>query len=65
MGRALREGYKWLRAVPPDAFTGPHMDRAYVGSSLRRLTAWIPLGDVRRSREVSWLGLDGGCGSKV
>eukprot|EP00435_Cladocopium_sp_Y103_P003143 s1091_g1.t1 len=39
--------YKWLRAVPPGAFTGPHMDRAYVGRSERRLTAWIPLGDVR------------------
>lgn len=39
--------YKWLRAVPPGAFTGPHMDRAYVGASQCRLTAWIPLGDVR------------------
>ncbi|CAJ1422797.1 unnamed protein product [Effrenium voratum] len=39
--------YKWLRAVPPEAFTGPHMDRAYVGASQRRLTAWVPLGPVR------------------
>ncbi|CAE7845677.1 pntH [Symbiodinium microadriaticum] len=38
--------YKWLRAVPPTTFTGPHMDRAYVGEG-RRLTAWIPLGPVR------------------
>jgi len=37
--------YKWLRAVPPGKFTGPHMDRAYVGAG-SRLTAWIPLGDV-------------------
>jgi len=37
--------YKWLRAVPPGKFTGPHMDRAYVGAGAR-LTAWVPLGDV-------------------
>merc|ERR1712107_736226 len=37
--------YKWLRAVPPGTFTGPHMDRAYVGAG-RRLTMWIPFGDV-------------------
>ncbi|CAK9008425.1 unnamed protein product [Durusdinium trenchii] len=42
--------YKWLRAVPPKAFTGPHMDRAYVGAG-PRLTAWIPLGDVRCGQE--------------
>lgn len=34
--------YKWLRAVPPGAFTGPHMDRSYVGAG-QRLTCWIPL----------------------
>eukprot|EP00927_Polykrikos_kofoidii_P063591 TRINITY_DN58439_c0_g1_i1.p1 TRINITY_DN58439_c0_g1~~TRINITY_DN58439_c0_g1_i1.p1 ORF type:complete len:343 (+),score=35.25 TRINITY_DN58439_c0_g1_i1:116-1144(+) len=37
--------YKWLRAVPPGAFTGPHMDRAYVGAG-KRLTIWVPLGDI-------------------
>eukprot|EP00928_Gymnodinium_smaydae_P064664 TRINITY_DN47949_c0_g1_i1.p1 TRINITY_DN47949_c0_g1~~TRINITY_DN47949_c0_g1_i1.p1 ORF type:complete len:338 (-),score=25.56 TRINITY_DN47949_c0_g1_i1:17-1030(-) len=37
--------YKWLRAVPPGKFTGPHMDRAYVGTG-QRLTAWLPLGNV-------------------
>mmetsp|Transcript_28845 Transcript_28845/g.52705 ORF Transcript_28845/g.52705 Transcript_28845/m.52705 type:complete len:359 (+) Transcript_28845:56-1132(+) len=38
--------YKWLRAVPPGTFTGPHMDRAYVGASSARLTIWVPLGSV-------------------
>ncbi|CAE7329429.1 unnamed protein product [Symbiodinium natans] len=42
--------YKWLRAVPPSTYTGPHMDRAYVGEG-RRLTAWIPLGPVRCGQE--------------
>jgi len=40
-------GYKWLRAVAKDLFTGVHVDRVYVGGGSERLhTAWIPLGDV-------------------
>ena len=45
--------YKWLRAVPPTTYTGPHMDRAYVGEG-RRLTAWIPLGPVRWEGAAEW-----------
>lgn len=43
---AATTAYKWLRAVPPGTFTGPHMDRAYVGASSDRLTIWVPLGSV-------------------
>ncbi|CAE8718482.1 unnamed protein product [Polarella glacialis] len=43
--------YKWLRAVPPGTFTGPHMDRAYVGDG-RRLTAWIPFGKVEAGEKA-------------
>ena len=49
--QVVTTAYKWLRAVPPTTFTGPHMDRAYVGEG-RRLTAWIPLGPVRRGQDV-------------
>ena len=49
--QVVTTAYKWLRAVPPTTFTGPHMDRAYVGEG-RRLTAWIPLGPVRRGKDV-------------
>ncbi|KAI9203041.1 uncharacterized protein BJ171DRAFT_600481 [Polychytrium aggregatum] len=39
--------FKWLRAVGPDLFTGPHLDRVYLSSrSPRLLTAWIPLGAI-------------------
>lgn len=37
--------YKWLRAVGPQLFTGPHVDATYFPSHLypSLLTAWIPL----------------------
>ncbi|KAJ3088896.1 hypothetical protein HK102_007689 [Quaeritorhiza haematococci] len=38
--------YKWLRAVGTGLFTGPHVDRVYLGRNPRLLTAWIPIGDV-------------------
>ncbi|KAJ3217942.1 hypothetical protein HDU67_006970 [Dinochytrium kinnereticum] len=38
--------FKWLRAVPTNLFTGPHLDRVYLGAgSQRLLTVWMPLGD--------------------
>ncbi|KAJ3111870.1 hypothetical protein HDU96_005266 [Phlyctochytrium bullatum] len=39
--------FKWLRAVPKDLYTGPHLDRVYLGAgSQRLLTIWMPLGDL-------------------
>ncbi|KAL8290143.1 hypothetical protein RQP46_003082 [Phenoliferia psychrophenolica] len=37
--------YKWMRAVGPNLFTGPHVDATYFPPSdyPRLLTAWIPL----------------------
>ena len=45
-GEVVTAGYKWLRAVGDQEFTGAHMDRVFVGGAARMLTAWIPLGDV-------------------
>ncbi|KAJ3299839.1 hypothetical protein HK104_006576 [Borealophlyctis nickersoniae] len=36
--------YKWLRAVPTGLYTGPHMDRVYLGHLPHLLTAWTPIG---------------------
>ena len=54
--QVVTTAYKWLRAVPPTTYTGPHMDRAYVGEG-RRLTAWIPFGPVRRGHLLGSLTL--------
>eukprot|EP00854_Cymbomonas_tetramitiformis_P004196 gene4196-5172_t len=38
--------YKWLRAVPPNAYTGAHLDWVYMGRGCKELlTCWIPIGD--------------------
>ena len=42
----MTAGFKWLRAVGEQEFTGVHVDRVFVGGSAHLLTAWIPLGDV-------------------
>ena len=40
-------GYKWLRAVGNERFTGSHMDVVYMGRGSNRVnTAWIPFGDI-------------------
>jgi hypothetical protein len=40
-------GYKWLRAVGNEKFTGSHLDVVYMGrGSLRVNTVWIPFGDI-------------------
>ena len=39
--------YKWLRAVPPDEFTGLHFDSMFMGlGSKQMLSIWIPIGDI-------------------
>jgi len=38
--------FKWLRAMPHDAFTGAHMDNVYMGrGSPKLLTCWVPFGE--------------------
>jgi len=40
-------GYKWLRAVGNERFTGSHMDVVYMGRGSERVnTVWIPFGDI-------------------
>ena len=39
-------GYKWLRAVGNEQFTGSHLDVVYMGRGSDRVnTVWIPFGD--------------------
>ncbi|KAI8832356.1 hypothetical protein BC829DRAFT_408742 [Chytridium lagenaria] len=39
--------FKWLRAVPTNLNTGPHLDRVYLGAGTPHLlTLWMPLLDV-------------------
>ncbi|XP_071114399.1 1-deoxypentalenic acid 11-beta-hydroxylase-like [Haliotis cracherodii] len=39
--------FKWLRAVPTDAFTGVHVDSVYMSrGSQSLLTMWTPVGDI-------------------
>lgn len=56
--KVVTTAYKWLRAVPPGCFTGPHMDRAYVGAG-KRLTAWVPFGPVEAKQKglgvLAWI----------
>lgn len=43
----LTYDYKWLRAVSPGEYTGPHLDWVYMGRGTSNLlTCWIPLDDV-------------------
>jgi hypothetical protein len=43
--------YKWLRAVGPGLFTGPHVDRTYVGQLAPHLiTCWLPIGPCTRDQ---------------
>lgn len=43
---AVTFGYKWLRAVGNERFTGSHFDVVYMGRGSQRVhTVWIPLGD--------------------
>ncbi|MDE0447325.1 MAG: phytanoyl-CoA dioxygenase family protein [Spirochaetaceae bacterium] len=40
-------GFKWLRAVGNEQFTGSHMDVVYMGRGSERVnTVWIPFGDI-------------------
>lgn len=40
-------GYKWLRGVGNERFTGSHFDVVYMGRGSRRVqTVWIPFGDI-------------------
>ena len=40
-------GFKWLRAVGNEKFTGSHMDVVYMGRGSERVnTVWIPFGDI-------------------
>ena len=40
-------GYKWLRAVGNEQFTGSHFDVVYMGRGSARVnTVWIPFGDI-------------------
>lgn len=40
-------GYKWLRAVGNEQFTGSHYDVVYMGRGSERVhTVWIPFGDI-------------------
>lgn len=38
--------YKWLRAVGSGLYTGPHLDRVYLGKNPHLLTCWIPIGNI-------------------
>ncbi|KAI9335274.1 hypothetical protein BDR26DRAFT_866032 [Obelidium mucronatum] len=43
--------YSWLRAVPTDKCTGPHLDRVYLGAGSQKiLTVWMPFTNVPVSR---------------
>ena len=49
----ITTGYKWLRAVCEGEFTGVHTDKVFLGrGSSRVLTAWVPLGQVRRLADL-------------
>ena len=49
----ITTGYKWLRAVCEGEFTGVHTDKVFLGrGSPRVLTAWVPLGQVRRLADL-------------
>lgn len=40
-------GYKWLRGVGHEGFTGAHYDSVYMGRGSTRLhTCWVPFGDI-------------------
>ncbi|MCC2686794.1 MAG: phytanoyl-CoA dioxygenase [Paenibacillaceae bacterium] len=46
-GPSLTYNYKWLRAVPTNAFTGAHYDIVYMGRGTQRVhTLWTPIGDI-------------------
>lgn len=47
----ITTGFKWLRAVGIEEFTGVHMDRVFLGGSSRMLTVWIPI-----SKCPTWCG---------
>lgn len=45
--RSSTFGYKWLRAVGNEQFTGAHCDVVYMGRGSERVnTVWIPLDDI-------------------
>ena len=43
----LTFGYKWLRGMHSQGFTGAHMDTVYMSKgSQKLLTCWIPIGSI-------------------